>query len=186
VDDTLPSDVTAALKSIPRPWIVLAPSAAWPMKRWPIEHWQSLVATLNDASFLLLGGPEDTFLSEIQQKAPGRTINLAGRLNLSQSSALLKQADLVIANDTGLLHVADQLERPTLALIGPTAFGYPSHNSSQVLEIELSCKPCSKDGRGRCINALYQRCLVDLKPEAIVAAAKLKMKESALVAGPNP
>jgi ADP-heptose:LPS heptosyltransferase len=175
----LPEDIERELQTLPKPWIALAPSAAWPMKRWPIEHWKTLIASYTDVSFLLLGGPEDTFLADLQRQAPGRTVNFAGRLNLMQSATLLKMADLVIANDTGLLHVADQFERPTIALIGPTAFGYPSHSSSQALEIELKCKPCSKDGRGRCKNALYQRCLVDLKPEAVTAAARLKLKDQA-------
>ncbi|MES2963228.1 MAG: glycosyltransferase family 9 protein [Bdellovibrionota bacterium] len=169
---SLPNDVESALLSLPKPYVALAPSAAWEMKRWPIEHWISLMNGLPHASFLLLGGPEDEFLTELALAVPGRTLNLAGRLSLVQSATLLHSCALTIANDTGMMHVADQMERPTIALIGPTAFGYPSHSKSRALEIELWCKPCSKDGRGRCVNDLYKRCLVDLRPERVIAVAR--------------
>jgi ADP-heptose:LPS heptosyltransferase len=168
----LPSAVRSSLDQLPRPLIALAPSAAWEMKRWPIAHWKTLIELMPEAGFILLGGPEDTFLKELESAAPGRTLNLAGKLTLAESAATLQVAALTIANDTGLLHVADQLEKPTIALIGPTAFGYPSHASSRTLEIELSCKPCSKDGRGQCVNSVYQRCLIELAPARVVATAR--------------
>ena len=43
------------------PFIVLAPSAAWEMKRWPVEHWKKLVTLLPNENFVILGGPKDTF-----------------------------------------------------------------------------------------------------------------------------
>jgi ADP-heptose:LPS heptosyltransferase len=168
----LPDKVQALLTPLPRPRIALAPSAAWQMKRWPIEHWKRLIELLHGVHFVVLGGPEDGFLGDIAASASDRVVNLAGKVSLLENALILQQVDLVVANDTGILHVADQMERPTLALIGPTAFGYPSHMSSQILEIELACKPCSKDGSGRCKNSLYQRCLVELTPERVAAQAK--------------
>jgi ADP-heptose:LPS heptosyltransferase len=169
---SLPNEIESALLSLKKPIVALAPSAAWEMKRWPIEHWITLMKSLPQASFVLLGGPEDGFLQDLANAVPGRALNLAGRLSLAQSATLLHSCALIVANDTGMMHVADQMERPTIALIGPTAFGYPSHGKSRALEIELWCKPCSKDGRGRCVNDLYKRCLVDLAPERVVTVAK--------------
>jgi ADP-heptose:LPS heptosyltransferase len=171
----LPAAVTDQLKALRRPLVALAPSAAWEMKRWPISHWRELMRLLPGVSFALLGGPDDHFLKDLESAAPERTINLAGRLSLAQSAALIREADLTIANDTGLLHVADQMGRPTLALIGPTAFGYTSQPNSTVLEIKLPCKPCSKDGRGGCVNSLYQRCLVELSPQRVADAAQARL-----------
>jgi ADP-heptose:LPS heptosyltransferase len=181
---TLPLSVLRDFKQLPSPLIAAAPSAAWAMKRWPIAHWKTLISLLPNAGFIFLGGPDDQFISEIAAVAPERTLNLAGVLNLAQSIAVLPFADLVIANDTGLLHAADQMERPTLALIGPTAFGYPSHSTSKTLEIELYCKPCSKDGRGKCVNEVYQRCLVDLSPEKVAKAAETILARSSSPSSP--
>jgi ADP-heptose:LPS heptosyltransferase len=174
----IPADVLEDLEALPRPLVAAAPSAAWEMKRWPLAHWKKLIGLLPETGFVFLGGPEDRFLDDLAAQAPGRTLNLAGRLSLAQSASLLELADLVIANDTGILHVADQMERPTLALIGPTAFGYPSHATSETLEIDLTCKPCSKDGRGGCRNSLYQRCLVEISPEHVAEAARKRLDRS--------
>ena len=162
-----------------KPCVALVASAAWEMKRWPVAHWKELINLWTDATFVLLGGPEDTFFEEIRLVAPKRILNLAGRLSLSQSCALIKKMDLVIANDTGLLHVADQLGRPTLALIGPTAFGYPSQPTSRYLEIKLGCQPCSKDGRGRCVNDVYKRCLRELTPAQVLKTSQAMLCELA-------
>ena len=98
-------------------------------------------------------------------------MNLAGKVSLVETSRVIERASLVVSNDTGSLQVADQMERPTIALIGPTAFGYPSHATSIYLENPLWCQPCSKDGRGGCVNDLYKRCLVELAPERVAAKA---------------
>jgi ADP-heptose:LPS heptosyltransferase len=173
--EDLPAEVEsgiANLRSRAPNVIALAASAAWEMKRWPVEHWKMVIASMPTSSFLLLGGKEDQFLEDLKAIDPTRVLNLAGRLSLDQSSAVLLKADLVIANDTGLLHVADQMNRPTIALIGPTAFGYPSHPTSLTMEKPLFCQPCSKDGRGGCVNSLYKRCLVELAPADVVIEAR--------------
>ena len=167
-----------ASMQLPKEFISLVPSAAWEMKRWPVDHWKNLISKMPDRNFIILGGPDDSFCEEIRLVAPDRVTNLAGKLSLQESSAIVEQSQLVISNDTGLLHVSDQLGVPTLALIGPTAFGYPYHPNSAVAEINLWCKPCSKDGRGKCINDLYKRCLVDLTVEAVASQAESLMKVS--------
>lgn len=152
--------------------ILLAPSAAWEMKRWPVPYWRKLIELMKDEKFVLLGGKEDAFLTEIQNKALDRVENKAGLWNWNETLSSIKSARLVISGDTGVLHMADLLGVPTIALIGPTAFGYPFRNSSVVLETQLFCKPCSKDGRGKCVNRTYKKCLFDISPEKVQWAAE--------------
>src|SRR5690606_23103054 len=111
-------------------------------------------------------GPGDGFCADIQKVAPDRIFNLAGRLTWEESVEVLKRSRGVVSGDTGIMHVADLMGRPVLALIGPTAFGYPTQASSEVLEVDLPCRPCTKDGRGRCRNAVYKRCMIDITPES--------------------
>lgn len=177
----LPPDVLQQLNNknllIPRPFITLAPSAAFPLKRWPLHHWQSLLklwlASDSHLNFVLLGGPEDHFLEELRQLNPHRIFNVAGKLSLSESAALIQHSDLLIANDTGLLHAGEQLGHPTIALMGPAPFGFPSRtNSTHIMELPLSCRPCSKHGQGPCHNTQYQLCLVGITPEMVFEAAQ--------------
>jgi ADP-heptose:LPS heptosyltransferase len=153
------------------PFIALVPSAAWQMKRWSVENWCRLVGLMNESHFVILGGPDDSFCKTISDVAPDRVLNLAGQTPLGVSCAILRDAKLVISGDTGLLHVADQIGTPALALIGPTAFGYPSHPTSHIVEVQLPCKPCSKDGSGKCRNSVYQLCMRQIDPLEVARRA---------------
>lgn len=160
-------------------YIVLVPSAAWKMKRWPLVHWKELVKLLDTEKIVILGGPDDDFCKEIEEVAPQRILSLTGMTSLLESCAIVKMSKMVITADTGLLHVADLLEVPTIALLGPTAFGHPSSVSTRILEQELSCRPCTKDGSGKCTHTTYQKCMTAISPIAVSDEVK------AFFLGPN-
>lgn len=185
VEKTAPSATVRAFKTWrlqkpDAPLVALAPSAAWPNKRWPIDRWRLLVSEWledsPDSLFLLLGGPDDKFLDAIENEfGPARIFNAVAKTSLLESSILLGQADGLVANDTGLLHVADRLQLPLVAIIGPTAFGYPSSSVARVAEVaraDLPCKPCSKDGRDACTNVSKFKCLIDVTPSQVVRELK--------------
>ena len=147
--------------------ITLVPSANWDMKRWPVNHWKELITLLPDYNFIILAGPTDNFCKEIAAVAPERVNNLQGKTSLIESSYITLISNLVISGDTGFLHSADLFNTPAIALMGPTAFGHPSSPTSKVVELPLPCRPCTKDGRGCCKDALYQRCMVEITPQEI-------------------
>lgn len=147
--------------------VTLVPSANWEMKRWPVSHWKALISLLPNYKFIILAGPSDTFCEEIRNVAPERVVNLAGRTSLMESCYLVSRSNLVISADTGFMHAADLFRVPALALMGPTAFGFPTGPTVEVLEINLPCRPCTKDGRGKCKQAVYQKCMVDITPKQI-------------------
>jgi ADP-heptose:LPS heptosyltransferase len=154
-------------------FVVLAPSAAWEMKRWPVEHWKKLIQELKGYKLYLVGGPDDTFIEAICKGSDDNVTNLTGKLNLIESSYLVARSKLVISADTGIIHVADILGVNGLSLMGPTAFGFSTNKNIQTLEVELPCRPCSKDGRGGCERSLYQECMVSIS----VNDVKLKALE---------
>ena len=147
--------------------VSLAASAAFPLKRWPLEYWKDLIKSFPDTVFVLLGGPEDKFLEELVQVDTRRVINMAGKLSLLESAFVVAASRALVSNDTGLMHVAEQLGKPCLALMGPAPFGFPSRPKTQIFEVELACRPCSKHGQGPCVNSEHQKCLRDIKPEAV-------------------
>lgn len=156
-------ELSAEMKALAQtPFIALAPSAAWPLKVWPESHYTELIQRMPGHRFIIFGGPKDEFCQHFEEDFPDRVINMAGKLKLRESLALLRKADALVSGDTGLLHWADSLEIPTIALIGPTAFGRPWAPTSKVLERKLPCRPCTKDGRGRCTESVYKRCMVDI------------------------
>ena len=114
--------VSALLKNN-KTFIALAPSAAWDLKRWPINYWEKLIELLDKYNFVLLGGKQDSFLNDIAKKNSRSILNLAGLLDYSGTAAIIEASSAVVSADTGVLHVADLLGKKGIALIGPTAFG---------------------------------------------------------------
>lgn len=147
--------------------IALAPSAAHALKRWPLEYFKKLIQECPKEQFLILGGPEDTFAQELEDLAPDRVKNLAGRLSLLESSVVVSASKALVSNDTGLMHVAEQTGVPCVALMGPAPFGFPSRAATKILQRDLDCRPCSKHGQGPCVNATFQKCLVDISPNEV-------------------
>ena len=131
------------------------------------EHWKKLITLLSEYHFLILAGPGDTFCEEIRTEAPERVENLAGKTTLLESCYLIHRSHIVVSADTGFMHAADLFRIPTLALIGPTAFGFPTGPTAEIFETALSCRPCTKDGSGKCKKGVYQQCMVDIRPETI-------------------
>ena len=153
--------------------IVFAPSAAWEMKRWPIKYWKELIQQViqTGKQVILLGGPSDTFIEELVLDS-NLVINLAGKTSLIESCDIVAKARFVVSADTGIIHVADALGVSGVLLNGPTAFGKTHGPQIKILESNLACMPCSKDGRGNCSQEVYQQCMVDLTPEKVFSVLK--------------
>lgn len=140
-------------------FVALAPSAAFVLKRWPLEYWRGLIESQTQTNFVVLGGAQDTFLQELLSVAPERVKNLAGQLSLEESAAVVSLAQVLVSNDTGLLHVAEQLGVRCVALMGPAPFGFPSRPLTKIMQLDLPCRPCSKHGQGPCVNPNFHECL---------------------------
>jgi lipopolysaccharide heptosyltransferase II len=153
-------------------FVALAPSAAFALKRWPMEHWKALVAQFPQTQFVVLGGPEDKFLQDLADAFPDRVINLAGRLSLMESAHAVVKAAALVSNDTGLMHVAEQTGKPCLALMGPAPFGFPSRPRTSIFEVELPCRPCSKHGQGPCVNPEFHKCMRDISPASVASGLR--------------
>ena len=146
-------------------FIVLVPSAAHLLKRWPIHSWQKLIELNQNKTFVILGGPADDFTKIFNTYT--NVVNLTGQTSLIQSAAIIQKAHFVISNDTGMLHFAEQLGVRAIALMGPAPFGFPSRSTTKILERNLKCRPCSKHGQGPCTNLIYQECLTTISPEEV-------------------
>jgi heptosyltransferase-2 len=147
--------------------VTLVPSAAWELKRWPVNYWQQLVKLLPQCKFVILGGPGDLFCEEIRETAPERVINLAGKTSLLESFCVVYQSRFVVSGDTGFLHAADLFDKPGAALIGPTAFGFPTGQQMKVMEVDLPCRPCTKDGNVKCKLKEVKKCMMDITPDLV-------------------
>jgi lipopolysaccharide heptosyltransferase II len=133
-------------------WIALQPGARWLNKRWPVEHFAELVRMLAgrfaDVRFVILGAQADRELGErIVREASARCLDLTGRTTLLEMVEWTRLCELMITNDTGPMHVAAALDKPVVALFGPTEPRRtgPYGQIDQVLQHDLPCVPCMKD-----------------------------------------
>jgi len=108
----------------------------------------------------------------------GRTVNLAGRLSLLETAAAMDRCALVVANDTGLMHIAAARGVPLAAVFGPTVrqFGFfPRGARAAVVEHPgLDCRPCTHIGLPRCPEGHF-RCMNEITAEVVAQAAELRM-----------
>ena len=145
-------------------------------KQLPIKKTISICKKINQP-IVLLGGKEDHEKAEIIKESVGDSIfNACGQFNINQSASLVKQAYKIIANDTGLMHIAAALKKEIISVWGNTIpeFGmYPyfpkgEENKSKILEIKnLSCRPCSKLGFKKCPKKHFD-CMNKINEEEIV------------------
>jgi len=107
------------------PLVVLHPGANWFHKRWAADRFAALgdrLISAHQARVLITGGPDDVALAESIQRAMRQpAVLVAGQTTVRQLGALLEHVQLVVSNDTGILHLAAALHRPLVALYGPTS-----------------------------------------------------------------
>ena len=136
-----------------------------------------------DEAVILVGGPEDAARGErIKEKLGSYVGNSCGTLTVGQSASLLKLADAVLTNDTGMMHIAAALRKPIVSVWGNTVpeFGmYPylpqGMKPAVIIEnMELRCRPCDKLGYAKCPKGHFN-CMKSLDAKQIAEKIKAEL-----------
>jgi len=151
-------------------YAVLLPGTNWATKRWPVEKFARLVAPLRQRfglEVVVAGGPD---VEGLANQIPDAT-NLVGKTNLPQLVALLDRADVVIANDSGPMHIAAALGKPLVAIYGPTnpVRTGPYGRMETVVRLDIPCSPCYSR------QCSHQSCLQWLGIEPVLELAEQQM-----------
>ncbi|HEY6059823.1 MAG TPA: lipopolysaccharide heptosyltransferase II [Gemmatimonadales bacterium] len=160
------------------PFAALAPGSIWGSKRWP--HFAALARRLAQrCDVVLVGGPDDAALAEAivaaatEGDAAHRVVSVCGRLSLRESAAVIREAAILVTNDSAPLHFAQAVETPTVAIFGPTipAFGFgPRGPRDVVVGLDgLACRPCSSHGPAACPLG-HHRCLQAVSVDDVLRA----------------
>ncbi len=103
--------------------VALNPGAGRPAKRWPLAHWRTLADRLGAetaARVLVLWGPDEVHMARQIASGLSTSAILAPPTDLDELTALLRRCSLVVAGDTGPLHLAAAVGTPCVGLYGPT------------------------------------------------------------------
>ncbi len=150
--------------SLDKPVAIFCPGAEYgPAKRWPVAYFAETAQRLQQRGYAvwLIGSAKDREIADNIVALGNKTSrNLSGSTDLADAIALLSCAQLVISNDSGLMHLAAALDRPMIALFGSSSpqFTPPLSNEAMVVRLDIACSPCFKRvcplGHFNCMNQL--------------------------------
>jgi heptosyltransferase I len=122
---------------------VLLPGTNWDTKKWPIDSYAALSRRIEAEWGLrcVVAGAKDVI--ELAARIPS-ALNLATKTTLPQLVELLRRASLVVANDSGPMHIASALGVPLATIFGPTnaVRTGPFGRAGTVVGLDIVCRPC--------------------------------------------
>ncbi|MGH7098148.1 MAG: glycosyltransferase family 9 protein [Stellaceae bacterium] len=160
------------------PCIVVAPISNTEVRDWGLENYERLVALLLErtaGAIALVGAPaQRERLARIVavNGADTRLVNLAGRSDWLETREIVRAADLVICNNSGVAHLAAAYGTPTLAIYSgshqPQEWG-PRGARARAVTAPVACSPCGYERLDQCPHD--HLCMRLIAPEAIAAEA---------------
>lgn len=168
------------------PLVVIAPGARWETKIWKMDRFVETIDTLqrDDPSLrcVLVGADSEAEVCRrMADRCRVKPINLAGRTNIKQLTALIGLADVVLCHDSAAMHIAVALNRPLVCLVGPTnphRTG-PYQRMEDVVQVDLSCSPCYFRQLSKCPHD--HRCMTDIQTESVVSAVRQSLEKRVAV-----
>jgi lipopolysaccharide heptosyltransferase I len=160
--------------NIKKPIVVLCPGTTWDSKKWFPERWAKVGDALIEDGFevIFIGGKEDvSHIRDIISYMNHNPIDLAGKTNIREASAVLQKSQLAISVDSGAMHMASAVDTPVIALFGPTdpKIQGPYGEKNEVLYKKLPCSPCR---RRMCP---HKECMKLITAEEVIEKARLKL-----------
>jgi heptosyltransferase-1 len=149
-----------------QPAVLINPGAGWGAKRWPVERYAAVAKALVGRGFRVfinVGPGEEPLADAIVQGSDGAAVPFTG--SLARLIALTRRISLVIAGDTGPLHLACALERPVVGIYGPTD---PSRNGPFGTRARVLRSPVSRRDHTR--NAAPEAGLLTIQPQDVLQA----------------
>ena len=152
-------------------FVVVVPGARSSLKRWTVKGFAWLVQYLYQrGKTVVLVGNEKDIEEELMSILRCPVVNLFGALTLRELSAIVHHAEMVVCNDSGVMHLTSELKRPVVCVYGPTSEEIcgPRGSHVRIVRKKLDCAPCDK---AECVKA-RRECLDDLPVEDVISACE--------------
>lgn len=147
---------------------ILVPGAEFgPAKRWPARHFAAVAKDFlrNGMKVALVGSTKDREAAEEIRALAPEAIDMTGLTCIIDVIDLAAAARCVVANDSGLLHIAAAVGVPVVGIYGSTSADHtpPQSNRAATVSLKLPCSPCGK----RICPLGHLDCLEKLEPELV-------------------
>ena len=176
INETDAETVSKLLNNFPKPHIMVIPGGGTDKNRqgriWNIQKWAELHKLLLDrygGTIFVVGNKRERKIHE--ELADSRVILTSGEYTLSESSALLSKADLVISGDTGTVHIASAHNVPAISLLGSTSPDKvkPYGEKGFYISADTDCQFCWKK---KCKHLkkgdIYTPCMENISPQTVM------------------
>ena len=158
-----------------QPRVAILPESRWFAKNWPAESFAEVIKRLQasrNMSLYIVGSSRNTeTCSLIESMLPEKITKMAGKTSMTELGGFLSQMDLLIANDSGPVHMAVAVGTPTLTIFGPTdpvRTGPYGNKKHRVIKTTLSCQPCFSR---TCSKGQSIPCIANITPDEVHKAA---------------
>ena len=154
-------------------YVAFVIAGTYKTKKLPVDKINEICHKINFPVILLGGKTEYDEGEKVLSQSKGNVLNYAGKISLNRSASLVRDAKVVLTNDTGLMHIAAAFQKKILSFWGNTVadFGmvpYQPHPVSRRIEVEkLKCRPCSKLGFQKCPKKHF-KCMNDINVDEAV------------------
>jgi heptosyltransferase-1 len=157
-----------------KPLVVLVPGTIWETKHWTIEGFAGVARQFIREGFAvaLAGTKRDQQrCQQIAAAAPG-ACDLSGKTTPAELAALIRRAEVAVTNDSGSMHVAASLGKPTVSVFGPTNPVHigPYERPESVVRVDLPCSPCNYRRLSQC--PFDHACMKQVTSEMVVERAR--------------
>jgi ADP-heptose:LPS heptosyltransferase len=192
MDYFIPEEEKVPLRDIPHShnagFISIVIGASYRTKKLPVYKLQELCQKINHPIILLGAREEAEEGSAIASIDPVKVYNACGKFSLHESADLVRQSKVIIAHDTGLMHIAAALKKQVVAIWGSTtpSFGmvpyygknFLQRNPSPYDDVQvhkLWCRPCTKIGRNKCPQGHF-KCMKKIDIDDTVVKVNQRLK----------
>ena len=192
MDYFIPKEEEVQSKDIPAShqlgFVSIVIGASFYTKKLPVYKLQELCSKINFPIILLGAKEEFKEGEEISKVDPVKIYNACGKFSLNESADLVRKSRVVIAHDTGLMHIAAALKKQVIAIWGSTtpSFGMVPYYGSKFMAthaqpydniqvLKLWCRPCTKMGRNKCPQGHF-KCMKKIDLDEVVQRVMMRVK----------
>ncbi len=149
-------------------YIVIVPGARWDTKIWPAAYFGEVASRLPVRSVVVGSSADIGIADKVVESSGGKAVSLAGGTTLNELIEIMRNASLVISNDSGPMHIAAAVGVPVVAIFGPTSPERtgPYGDSHAIIRSGAACSPCF---RKKCGDL---KCMKEVKPSEVYRKAR--------------